>query len=106
MMFVSALACAQPAATQRTTDDQARETPSRKTPGTIRGAVTDTSGSVVVGAIVTLEPTASTGQRTTITDEAGAFHFSAVEPGNYTITITASGFAEWKAANVAYIQNS
>ena len=44
---------------------------------------------------------ASTGQRTAITDQAGAFRFSAVEPGNYKITIAAAGFAVWTAANVA-----
>jgi hypothetical protein len=52
-----------------------------------------------VGAIVTLETAASTG-RTTITDEAGSFHFSAVEPGNYTVTIAASGFTRWTGAKV------
>ncbi len=95
MMLVSALASAQPAAAQRSADDQP--------PGAIHGTVKDGSGSVVVGAIVTLETAASTGQRTTITDEAGSFHFSAVEPGNYKIAITASGFAVWTAANVAVV---
>jgi hypothetical protein len=75
--------------------------PAPNTPGAIHGAVTDTSGSVIAGAIVKLETAASTGQRTTITDEAGAFHFSPVEPGNYKITIAAEGFAPWTSANVA-----
>src|ERR1700733_6247991 len=69
--------------------------------GSIQGIAKDNSGSTVAGAIVTLETAASTGQRTAITDQAGAFHFSAVEPGNYKITIAASGFAVWTAANVA-----
>jgi hypothetical protein len=103
MMSVSGLASAQPAAAQRSADDQSRDAPSRQAPGTIGGTVTDTSGSVVVGAIVTLESAASTGQRTTITDEAGSFHFSAVQPGTYRITITASGFAVWTAASVAVV---
>ena len=80
--------------------DQLRAAPGQDAPGTIRGAVTDPSGSVVVGAVVTLETAASTGQRTTITDEAGTFHFSAVGPGNYTVTIAARGFAVWTSANV------
>src|ERR1019366_6420991 len=69
-------------------------------------------GSTVAGAIVTLETAASTGpstaiidQRSAITDQAGAFRFSAVEPGNYKITIAASGFAVWTAANVAITSN-
>jgi len=48
-----------------------------------------------------LETAASTSQRTAITDQAGSFRFSAVEPGNYKITIAASGFAVWTVTNVA-----
>ena len=66
----------------------------------IHGTVTDASGSVVVSAVVTLHTAGSPNQHTTITDGAGAFHFSAVEPGNYTITIEAQGFADWKSGNV------
>jgi hypothetical protein len=76
MMFIPGLAFAQSAAVQ--------------------GTVKDGSGSAVTGAIVTLEPS----QRTAITDQAGAFGFVAVEPGNYKITIAASGFAVW-TTNVA-----
>ncbi len=69
-------------------------------PGTIDGVVTDVSGSVVVGALVTLGSTASTDKRTTVTNETGSFHFAAVTPGNYTITIVADGFAPLTAASV------
>jgi hypothetical protein len=54
----------------------------------------------VASAIVTLETGAAAGQRTAITDQAGSFGFSAVEPGNYKTTITASGFAPWTVENV------
>ena len=74
----------------------AQTTPDDAVPGTIRGTVTDTSGSVVVAAFVTLQPTGSAAQRTTITDQAGSFHFSAVEPGTYALTITAGGFTDRK----------
>jgi hypothetical protein len=63
----------------------------------IHGAVTDSSGSAVEGAIVTLE-TASASPRTTVTDAGGSFLFSGVEPGNYKITIAADGFATWTAS--------
>lgn len=69
-------------------------------PGIIDGAVTDSSGSVVVGALVTLGSNTSKGKRATVTNEAGSFHFAAVEPGNYTIMIVADGFAPWTAASV------
>ena len=99
MMFIPGLAFAQPAAAPKTADDQSRDAPGRQAPAAIYGAVKDGSGSAVAGAIVTLE-TASAGQRTTITDEAGSFHFSALDSGNYKITTAASGFAVWTAANV------
>jgi hypothetical protein len=69
-------------------------------PGTIGGVVTDGSGLVVAGALVTLESIASPGKRTTVTNETGSFHFAAVAPGNYTIAIIADGFAPWTAASV------
>lgn len=65
-------------------------------PGTIHGTVADTSGSMVEAAIVRLEAPRSIVPRTTLTDEAGSFHFSAVEPGTYTLTITAIGFTDQK----------
>jgi hypothetical protein len=89
MMFIPVLASAQSIEAQGST------------PGAIQGTVKDGSGSAVAGAIVSLETAASTGQRTAITDQAGAFRFSAVEPGNYKITIAASGFAIWTTPNVA-----
>lgn len=61
----------------------------------------DPSGATIAGAVVTLQAAGSTEQRTTITDQAGAFHFSPVSAGTYKITITASGFAVWTAENVA-----
>src|ERR1035437_3165864 len=91
MMFLPGLASAQSAEDQRSTPGS----------GSIQGIVKDSSGSIVAGAIVTLETAASTGQRTAMTDQTGVFRFSAVEPGNYKITIAASGFGVWTAANVA-----
>ena len=67
----------------------------------IQGTVKDVSASSVAGAIVTLDTVASTGQRTAITDQTGAFGFSALEPGNYKVTIEALGFAVWSAPSVA-----
>lgn len=52
--------------------------------------MTDASGSVVAAAVVTL-PAAG---RTTITDQTGAFRFSPVPPGTWSVTIGAPGFTE------------
>lgn len=65
--------------------------------GTIRGSVADSSGAVVEAAIVRLQAAGSTAQRTTLTDEKGAFHFSDVAPGAYTLSITAAGFTDGSA---------
>jgi hypothetical protein len=64
--------------------------------GTIHGSVVDSSGSVVEAAIVRLQAAGSTAVRTTLTDQTGSFHFSAVEPGAYALTITAGGFTDEK----------
>ena len=84
-------------------ESQVAESPHTSRPdglGTIDGVVTDSSGSVVAGALVALGSTASTDKRTTVTNETGSFHFAAVAPGNYTIMIVADGFAPWTAASV------
>jgi hypothetical protein len=80
----------------------AQSTPDLAVPGTVRGTVTDASGSIVVAAIVTLRPADSTRERTTITDQAGSFHFFTVPPGTYTLTIAAAGFSERKT-NVSVV---
>src|ERR1700678_3514221 len=61
-------------------------------PGTLRGAVTDSSGAVVEAAIVSLQADGSTAQRTTLTDQTGSSDFSAVERADYALTSTAAGF--------------
>jgi Carboxypeptidase regulatory-like domain len=71
-------------------------------PGTIRGTVADSSGSMVEAAIVRLQAPGSTALRTTLTDQTGSFHFSAVEPGAYSLTITAGGFTDEKT-NVSVV---
>ena len=68
--------------------------------GAVQGTVKDDSGSTVAAAIVTMETAASAVPRTAITDQAGFFRFSAVEPGAYKVTIAADGFAVWTLASV------
>ena len=72
----------------------AQPTPSATATGAIRGVVSDPSGSVVASAIVILQPSGSTQQRTTITEPNGSFDFSAVAPGTYDLTVKALGFAD------------
>src|ERR1035441_4737169 len=65
--------------------------------GAVGGAAKDGAGLAVAGAIVTLETAAGAGQRTTATDQAGAFHFGDVAAGSYNVTVAAGGFALWAA---------
>ncbi|HKR29601.1 MAG TPA: carboxypeptidase-like regulatory domain-containing protein, partial [Terriglobales bacterium] len=60
--------------------------------GTISGTVRDPSGAVIAGASVTLTNEATQVSRTVITNEQGAYRADAVQPGPYTVKVTASGF--------------
>ncbi len=61
--------------------------------GNIEGIVTDSSGAVVAGAEVTVTSTETGLQRTFQTDEAGRYRFAALRVGDYTLKVSASGFA-------------
>ena len=52
------------------------------------------------GPYVTLGGSTVTPERATVTNDAGAFHFAAVAPGDHIIAISAEGFARW-TTNVA-----
>lgn len=60
--------------------------------GTIVGAVADPSGAAIVNADVTLTHTSTGTQRKTRTLATGDFVFSAIDPGQYSVTISAPGF--------------
>src|SRR5580692_920433 len=57
--------------------------------GTISGHVTDTSGAVLQGASIELQPTGII----VISDKQGAYFVNALNPGTYTITVTYVGFS-------------
>jgi len=62
--------------------------------GDITGTVTDPSGAVVPNATVTLKSTTTGQTRNTTTNNNGAYRFSLLQPGTYTVTATASGFSK------------
>jgi hypothetical protein len=68
--------------------------------GSIHGTVTTSDGNVVVGASVTLVADVSKTQRTLLTDGAGLFNFTGLEPGTFQITITSSGFSSWAGSKI------
>src|SRR5579863_8665459 len=60
---------------------------------TISGTVTDASGSVVAGAQIVIRDTATGISRTVTTDTSGFYTAPNLQPGNYEVTSTATGFA-------------
>lgn len=72
----------------------------QSTYGTIIGRVTDASGAVVVGANVEALNQATGSTRSVTTDKVGEYQFLNVDPGRYTITVTAATFTLSKDENV------
>lgn len=65
----------------------------------ISGLVTDTDGAVISAARITLEEIHSN-QRQTTESSAGEFEFRGIQPGSYTLSIAASGFAAWRIGQI------
>jgi len=73
------------------------------TQGSIAGTVEDPSGAVLPGAAITILNDA-TGFKVTLTaDSNGFFKAPLLEPGTYTVSISATGFAGYKAQRVSVL---
>ncbi|MET0625985.1 MAG: carboxypeptidase regulatory-like domain-containing protein [Pyrinomonadaceae bacterium] len=68
--------------------------------GTVSGIVTDPAGAVIRGAAVTLTNTQTNVSRSTTANDEGFYRFDAVELGNYTVVIEASGFGQLTKSNI------
>jgi hypothetical protein len=66
--------------------------------GAVEGLVRDEQGGVLPGVTVSL--TGKRGTSSTVTDAAGAYRFSGVDPGTYTVTAELSGFRTKRQENV------
>jgi len=62
----------------------------------VRGSVTDPSGSAVVGASVLLANAESKTERAASTGTQGEYQFLFLSPGTYTLKVTATGFASYE----------
>src|SRR5690348_10512183 len=68
---------------------------------TLSGTVNDPSGATVPNAQVSAKNTATGVTRAATTDSAGFYSIPNLLPGNYEITVTATGFSTTVQSNVA-----
>lgn len=60
--------------------------------GAITGTVADASGAVIAAASVTITNKATGAQRVTTSNAKGEYSITQINPGDYTISVTSSGF--------------
>jgi hypothetical protein len=70
------------------------------TTGALRGAVKDSKGDIVPGAVVTLFNTTTGQAQTANSDANGLYGFSLLPPGTYNVTFSAHGFKTSTAMSV------
>jgi hypothetical protein len=68
--------------------------------GRIRGTVIDASGAAVVGASVKVVNVATNLERVLTSSDVGTFDAPNLAPGNYTVTVTKSGFRTFKQTSI------
>ncbi len=73
--------------------DEAPQSGSSGTSGTVRGSVTDPSKAAVPGAAVTIQNPVSHYSQTLKTDSQGKFEFNNIPYNNYHVAVSAEGFA-------------
>lgn len=88
LAFLFSLAATAPAKGQSTTD------------GAIGGTVYDPSGAAVPNAKVTVRNNGTSAAQEVSTDESGYYRATKLQPGSYTVTVEAGGFAAFKAEGV------
>jgi iron complex outermembrane receptor protein len=63
---------------------------------TLSGTVKDPTGAVVVQAVVSLTDTKTSTKKQAITNDAGAYLFTDIAPGDYSVEVSAPGFAAFQ----------
>jgi hypothetical protein len=67
---------------------------SSQTTAGLTGTVTDSTGSAMPGVKAILTSTETDAQREDTTNETGGYEFTALQPGNYKLTLQKGGFAQ------------
>jgi len=70
------------------------------TQGAVTGTVKNPNNEVVAGATVSVKNNATNKEATDTTDSTGGFRIVNLDPGTYTVTVNASGFAAYTNAEV------
>lgn len=70
---------------------------------TVRGVVTDPTGAAVANAKVIITEAERNVQHPTTTDDQGRYHVSALPPGQYALTVEASGFRRYSQSGFALL---
>ena len=68
--------------------------------GAVGGTVTDLSGAVIARASVELKSKATNALLVVTTDSSGAFRAIHLQPGEYSLTVTASGFGSYTSTTL------
>jgi hypothetical protein len=74
--------------------------------GSVSATVVDRTGGVVPNAKVVLLNDATNGTRETATTGAGVFNFPAIQPGSYTVKVSAPGLSTFERQGVVVTQGS
>src|SRR6516162_7851113 len=70
--------------------------------GTLSGTTMDSTGAVVANAKITMKNELSGDTRTTVSNGSGYFSITAVQPGSYTVSISAPGFKTWSQNGIVF----
>ncbi len=68
--------------------------------GSLAGTVTDPNGAALPGATVEIKNVETNVANTVTTNEEGNFNFPLLNPGRYTLSVTAAGFANTTRENI------
>jgi Carboxypeptidase regulatory-like domain/TonB-dependent Receptor Plug Domain len=72
--------------------------------GTLSGTTYDSTGAAVPNAKVVMKNAASGDVRSTVSNGAGYFSITAIQPGTYTVTVSAAGFKSWEEPGVVFAE--
>jgi hypothetical protein len=70
------------------------------TTGNLTGIITDPNGAVVGNATLTATNQATGAERTTVSNDSGAYDFETLQPGKYNLTVEAKGFKKVNARDI------